>query len=188
MRRAAEDGDVSPSAGTGAGARTLVLMRHAAAGSAVRDHDRPLTADGVRAATEAGRWLRANLPAVDFAICSTAARARQTLSATGVGGQVRYSDELYGGGVDEILQQVATTPANAATLLVVGHAPTIPSTARELVGQARPTGDPDASSSKDSTDNQKLRAGTFAVLTTAADWADLAEAGADLQAVRHPVH
>lgn len=179
------------SAGTGAGARTLVLMRHAAAGSAVRDHDRPLTADGVRAATEAGRWLRANLPAVDFAICSTAARARQTLSATGVGGQVRYSDELYGGGVDEILQQVATTPANAATLLVVGHAPTIPSTAWELVGQARPTGDPDASSSTDSTDDQELRrfaAGTFAVLTTAADWADLAEAGADLQAVRHPVH
>ncbi|HEY7811956.1 MAG TPA: histidine phosphatase family protein [Nakamurella sp.] len=175
-------------ASAGVGARTLVLMRHAAAGSAVRDHDRPLTPDGVRAATEAGRWLRANLPAVNLAICSTAARARQTLAAAGVSGQVRYADELYGGGVDEILQQVATAPANAATLLVVGHAPTIPSTAWELVSQARLTGGPDASSSTDEKELRRFAAGTFAVLTTAAEWADLAEAGADLQAVRHPVH
>jgi len=173
------------------GSRTLILMRHAAAGSAVRDHDRPLTPDGVRAATDAGRWLRGNLPSVDYVVCSTATRTRQTLSATGVAGEVRYSDELYGGGVDEILAEVASAPAAAATVLVVGHAPTIPSTARELVTQARLNRGSDTRSAAMSAPEDDLRhfaAGTFAVLTSAAEWAGLAEAGADLQTVRHPVH
>ncbi|HEY5879918.1 MAG TPA: histidine phosphatase family protein [Nakamurella sp.] len=176
---------------TGIAGRTLILMRHAAAGSAVRDHDRPLTPDGVRTATEAGRWLRGNLPAVDFVVCSTATRTRQTLSATGVAGEVRYSDELYGGGVDEILTEVASAPASATTVLVVGHAPTIPSTAWELVTQARLNRGSDAGSDAQSSPEDELRhfaAGTFAVLTPAADWAGLADAGADLQTVRHPVH
>ena len=177
----------STQASTEVGTRTLILMRHAAAAGAVRDHDRPLTPDGVRAAAEAGRWLRANLPAVDFAICSTAARTRQTLSATGVTGQIRYSDQLYGGGVDEILEEVATSPAGASTLLVVGHAPTIPATAWELVTQARLNRESASGSSADD-ELRHFAAGTFAVLTTAVDWAELARSGADLQTVRHPVH
>jgi phosphohistidine phosphatase len=171
-------------------------MRHAAAGSAVRDHDRPLTQDGLRAATEAGRWIRANLPPVDHVICSTATRARQTLSAARVGGEIRYPDELYGGGVDEILEQIASAPAATRTLLVVGHAPTIPSTAWELITQARLNREsdrpgPGTFSTEPAPDDNAVRhfaAGTFAVLTTAAEWAALAGTGADLQAVRHPVH
>lgn len=169
--------------------RTLILMRHAAAAGAVRDHDRPLTPDGVRAATEAGRWIRANLPAVDAAICSTATRTRQTLAATGVAGELRYSDELYGGGVDDVLEQVATAPPAASTLLVVGHAPTIPSTAWELVGQARLGRGDDAAGANPAEDElRRFTAGTFAVLTTTGDWSGLAEAGADLVTVHHPVH
>ena len=170
-------------------ARTLILMRHAAAASAIRDHDRPLTPDGVRAATEAGRWIRANLPAVDAAICSTATRTRQTLAATGVTGDLRYADELYGGGVDEILEQVAAAPPAAATLLVVGHAPTIPSTAWELLTQARlGRGDDEAGTNPAEDELRRFAAGTFAVLTTSSDWSGLAEAGADLVTVQHPVH
>lgn len=166
-------------------ARTLVLMRHAAAGGAARDHDRPLTPDGVRAATEAGRWMRTNLPAVDLALCSSATRTRQTLSAVGVAGQVRYSDDLYGGGVDDILAEVSSVPDAVSTLLVVGHAPTIPSTARELVSQARLN--QDAESSSDEEELRRFAAGTLAVLTTTAGWAGIAVAGAHLQTVRHPV-
>lgn len=170
----------------GGSARTIVLMRHAAAGGAARDHDRPLTPDGVRAATEAGRWLRANLPPVDLTICSTATRTRQTRSAADVAGEVRYSDELYGGGVDDILAEVAEIPESVTTLLVVGHAPTIPSTAFELVTQARlSTG---VGSEADGDDLRHFAAGTFAVLTGEAPWADLAEAGASLRTVRHPSH
>ena len=166
-------------------ARTLVLMRHAPAGGAARDHDRPLTPDGVRTATEAGRWMRANLPAVDLALCSSATRTRQTLSAAGVAGQVRYSDELYGGGVDDVLAEVSSVPDAVSTLLVVGHAPTIPSTAWELVTQARLNREAESSSADE--ELRRFAAGTFAVLTTTAGWAALAEAGAQLQTVRHPV-
>lgn len=165
-------------------ARTLVLMRHAAAGGAARDHDRPLTADGVRAAAEAGRWMRDNLPPVDLTICSTAARTRQTRDAVDVGGDVRYSDALYGGGVDEIIDEVAAAPDAVRTLLVVGHAPTIPSTAWELVTQAAPEG---MSESGAGDDLRRFAPGTFAVLTSTADWARLPECGAALRAVRHPV-
>ncbi|MFN8197704.1 MAG: histidine phosphatase family protein [Nakamurella multipartita] len=169
-----------------AGARTLVLMRHAAAGSAVRDHDRPLTPDGVRAATAAGQWLRGHLPAVDVVVCSTAARTRQTLAATGISSPVRYRDELYGGGVDEILAEVAAVPADASTVLVVGHAPTIPATGWELVRQSLLNRDADPSSGAGD-ELRHFAAGTFAVLSTTGAWADLAQAGAELQLVQHPV-
>jgi len=66
----------------GVPSRTLVLMRHAAAGGAARDHDRPLTPDGVRAATEAGRWLRTNLPPVELTICSTATHSAPRVTTT----------------------------------------------------------------------------------------------------------
>jgi len=106
-----------------------------------------------------------------------------------------FSDELYGGGVDEILEQVAAAPAAARMLLVIGHAPTIPSTAWELVTQARSaacaSGGTDAGGTGPDPGADELRhfsAGSFAVLTTDADWAGLAEVGAELQTVRHPVH
>lgn len=163
--------------------RTLVLMRHAAAGGAARDHDRPLTPDGVRAATDAGRWLRANLPPVDLTICSTAARTRQTRSAADLAGAIEYSDDLYGGGIDDILDRVAAVPPAVGTLLVVGHAPTIPSLAWELLTQAR-LDSGEGTGSDD--DVRHFAAGTFAVLTTAAQWADLGRTGAVLSTVRHP--
>lgn len=164
-------------------ARTLVLMRHAEAGGAARDHDRPLTAAGVRAATEAGRWMRDTLSPVDLTICSTATRTRQTRDAADVGGDVHYSDELYGGGVDDILDEIATAPDAVRTLLIVGHAPTVPSTAWELVTQAAP----DAARASGAGDGlRRFAPGTLAVLTTTAPWARLAEIGADLRTVRHP--
>src|SRR6185437_11768101 len=78
--------------------RNLVLMRHAKSAypDAVADHGRPLSSRGVRESGLAGDWLRANLPAVDAVLCSTATRARETLAGTGVDAPVRYAERLYG--------------------------------------------------------------------------------------------
>ena len=65
-----------------ANTRTLILLRHAAAGNAPRDHDRPLTDAGNRDAAAAGDWIRDNVGSVDAVLCSTAVRTRQTLAAT----------------------------------------------------------------------------------------------------------
>ena len=179
----------------------LILMRHAAAanGGGYRDHDRPLTNQGTRDATAAGGWIRRTLPAVDAVLCSTAARTRETLLATGVQAPVEFLDELYGGDIEAIVDAIADAPAAARTLLVIGHAPGIPAAAYDLATTARlaradadsyPT-DPD----RDPDDEppspvlQRLRhfsACALAVLTPDAPWTQIGERGAELTDVRHP--
>jgi len=180
------------------GSHTLILMRHATAGQGGgTDHGRPLTPEGSREATEAGDWLRDNLPSVDAVLCSTAVRTRQTLTATRVGAPATFADELYGGDVDDILGQIAAIPDSAGTVLVVGHAPGIPATAAELVtvaalaradSEANEAGDPAAGADPEPEPDELRRfsAGALAVLTTDGSWAELADRGADLTAVRHP--
>src|SRR6478736_2597720 len=165
------------------GSRTLILMRHATAGhqGASTDHDRPLTSDGVREAADAGDWIRHNLPPVDAVLCSTAVRARQTVTAARVAAPVTFADELYGGGIDDILEQIAALPDAAATVLVVGHAPGIPATAAELLtisalaragNPATEADDPAAATDADPQLDglRHFSAGALAVLTTTASW------------------
>ena len=162
--------------------RTLILMRHASAGhpGAHSDHERPLTPAGRGDAAAAGAWLRSTMPPVDAVLCSTAVRTRQTLAAAGIDAPATFADELYGGGNGDILDQLAALPDAARTVLVIGHAPAIPSTAFELAALA--AGGPDGL-------HEQLRhfsAGAAAVLNTEGSWAALAQDGARLTMVRHP--
>jgi phosphohistidine phosphatase len=107
--------------------RTLILMRHAKSDypDGVPDHDRPLAPRGVRQAGLAGDWLRANAPAIDGVLCSTATRARQTLANTGVDARVRYSGRLYGATPGTMIDEINETAETVNTLLVIGHEPTM---------------------------------------------------------------
>jgi phosphohistidine phosphatase len=107
--------------------RTLLLMRHAKSDypDGVPDHDRPLAPRGIREAGLAGDWLRANVPAIDAVLCSTAARARQTLANTGIDAPVRYSERLYGATPGTMIEEMSETADTVATLLVIGHEPTM---------------------------------------------------------------
>jgi phosphohistidine phosphatase len=102
-------------------------MRHAKSDypEGVADHDRPLAPRGVRQAGLAGDWLRANMPAIDAVLCSTATRARQTLENTRVEAPVRYSERLYGATPGTIIDEISQTADDVGTLLVIGHEPTI---------------------------------------------------------------
>ena len=180
------------------GSHTLILMRHATAGQGPGiDYDRPLTAQGQQEAAEAGAWISGNLPPVDAVLCSTAVRTRQTLTGTGVQAPATFADELYGGGIDDILEQIAAIPDAAAVVLVIGHAPGIPATAAELVtiaalARADPASseadDPAAAADPEPAPDglRHFSAGALAVLTTGGSWAELSDHGADLTAVRHP--
>ena len=77
--------------------RTLLLLRHAKSDypTGVPDHERPLAPRGIREAALAGDWIRANAPAVDAVLCSTATRTRQTLAHTGIDAPVEFVDRLY---------------------------------------------------------------------------------------------
>jgi phosphohistidine phosphatase len=116
--------------------RNLVLMRHAKSAypDDVADHDRPLASRGVRESGLAGNWLRANLPAVDGVLCSTATRARETLAGTGIDAPVRYVDRLYGASPGMVIEEINRISGDVNTLLVVGHEPTTSAVAIILAG------------------------------------------------------
>jgi len=155
--------------------RTLVLLRHAKSAypDGVADHDRPLAPRGMSEAGLAGDWLRANLPAVDGVLCSTATRARETLARTGIDAPVQYAQRLYGATPGTMIQEINHVSDDVTTLIVVGHEPTVSETAIILAG--------------DGTDDDALQrisikypTSGIAVLQIAGRWEQLEPGGAAL--------
>ena len=131
--------DDSSVAGSAA-SRLVALVRHAKAesGEGRDDHARELTGRGRRAAAEAGRWLAAHLPEPDLVWCSSAVRARQTWDAVSTSvsaGVVATERELYLASATEVVDRVRR--ADAATMVVVGHNPTIEEALTALTGERR---------------------------------------------------
>ncbi|MDF9715274.1 histidine phosphatase family protein [Nocardioides sp. ChNu-153] len=118
--------------------RRLVILRHAeAAPAAASDHDRDLTPDGRAAAAAAGRWLLAEQHAPSAALVSDALRTRRTWEelATAAGWldvPVEHAAPLYSAGPETALDLVRGTDGDVATLVLVGHNPTVASLAHLL--------------------------------------------------------
>jgi phosphohistidine phosphatase len=117
----------------------LILMRHASAGPAADDRERPLSPAGRGDALRMGRALEARGFRPEWALVSPARRARETLA--GVQGGLRSlagaeTDEaLYLAGADRLLARLRRVPEETAQLLLVGHNPGLSELARALVGQ-----------------------------------------------------
>jgi phosphohistidine phosphatase len=145
--------------------RKLILLRHgkSAYPEGVPDHDRPLADRGRRQAGLAGAWIAEHQPTVDRILCSTAERARQTLSATGLDIPVSYLEAIYGADPDELIDVLRQVDSDEVTVLVIGHAPGLPDLAEELAG-----------SGSDLAALDRLRAGfptsAMAVLAITGDW------------------
>ena len=160
--------------------RTLLLLRHAKSDypPGVADHDRPLAPRGVREAALAGDWLRAHAPAVDAVLCSTATRTRETLERTRIDAPVEFVDRLYeatpGAMIDEINRVPSRFDGDVATLLVIGHEPTMSALA---LGLATDQGSNDAAAERILT---KYPTSAIAVLRTADGWDQLTLNGAAL--------
>ena len=125
--------------------RRLLLLRHAEAESMrlEDDHARRLTNRGVHAAMAIGRWLGEHDMVCDVVLCSTAERTRATWLAVHRGGAIAVSvshhPELYSAGTRGVLRLLAELPdrhSDAATILIVGHAPTMPALAEALADGA----------------------------------------------------
>ena len=159
--------------------RTLLLLRHAKSDypdgwGPGADHDRPLAPRGIREAALAGDWIRANAPAVDLVLCSTATRTRQTLARTGIDADVRYEDALYDSSPGTVIRLVNGVLEDVATLLVVGHEPTMSMTAVGLADLDR--------SDAEALERISLKYPTssIAVLRTPHPWRELELRTADL--------
>jgi phosphohistidine phosphatase len=160
--------------------RTLLLLRHAKSDYPpdVADHDRPLAPRGIREAELAGDWLRAQAPAVDAVLCSTAARARETLERTRIDAPTEFVDGLYDATpaavIDEINRVSSRFDFDVATLLVIGHEPTMSGVA---LGLATADGSNNAAAARI---YAKFPTSGIAVLRTGEDWSRLAVNGATL--------
>jgi phosphohistidine phosphatase len=118
----------------------LIVMRHAKAGELPGgpDAERALRPRGRRDATAAGRWLRDRGLCPDLVLCSPARRARQTWAQVAAelpaGPRMREDPLLYLAGAGQLLDIIRDAPAQAATLMYVGHNPAAGQLAAALTG------------------------------------------------------
>jgi phosphohistidine phosphatase len=156
--------------------RTLMLLRHAKSDypAGVADHERPLAPRGVREAGLAGDWLRANAPAIDAVLCSTATRTRETLAQTRIDAPVNYVDRLYDATPGAVIEEINGVGADVETLLVIGHEPAMSAVA---LGLAAPDGSNTTAAESIST---KFPTSAIAVLRTSEPWDQLTLSSAAL--------
>jgi phosphohistidine phosphatase len=110
--------------------RRLVLMRHAKAEQvAASDHERALTPRGVQDALDAGRWAAGAHLLPEHVVVSSAARTRATwdafAEASGATAEPVVDRSLYAAGTDGALELLRCVPADARTVMLVGHNPTV---------------------------------------------------------------
>jgi phosphohistidine phosphatase len=163
--------------------RRLVLVRHAQAGNAPVDADRPLTPQGERRAAEIGAWLARTDVVPDLVLVSSARRAVQTWELAGaLLTPVPHSvvdERIYENTVDDLLAAIGEAPEEVRTVAVVGHNPSVGVLAAELDGGE---GDPDARSGL----QDGFPAGGVAVFDLAVPFAGLSSGAATLRAFDVP--
>jgi phosphohistidine phosphatase len=112
---------------------TLVLIRHAKAEKGDGDdHARRLNERGRAQSVDLGDWLREQGIAPDRALVSTAARAEQTWTGTGLEGETVLAPELYLASALDLRELVEQTGDDVGTLVLVGHNPAMEQLAWQL--------------------------------------------------------
>jgi phosphohistidine phosphatase len=155
--------------------RTLLVLRHAKTEDSrpgSKDSERRLTPDGEQHALEVGDYLRAQGIRVDTVLCSSAARARQTLELLQLDDQldperVEIADRFYNAGTDTLVNAVRDLPDDCHVALLVGHAPGAPGVVYELTDATTST--PEAVSAIEG----RFPAAGLARLEFECDWSQL---------------
>jgi phosphohistidine phosphatase len=158
--------------------RALYLLRHAKSSWAdptLSDDERPLAPRGRRDAKRIAEHLRRRGLEPELVLCSSAARARETLEllrpALG-SSTVEVEVELYAASSDELLARIRLVPDAVASVMLIGHNPGVQQIALVLAS----TGD----------ELERLEAkfptAALATLTLAKAWSRLEPADATLAA------
>jgi phosphohistidine phosphatase len=131
---------------------TLLLLRHAEAEEArpgVADIDRPLSELGRTEALDAADCMAAQALRVDALLVSPALRTRETAiivaAELDIADDLQLEPALYLGELAALLPPLQRCPADAQTVLMVGHNPGLSALAQQFMGgaqriQMRPAG------------------------------------------------
>ena len=160
--------------------RTLLLLRHAQAvdfSPGRGDIDRPLTDAGRSQADHLAEILAEQGMRVDRVLCSAALRTRETAERLNPGVDLELLEDLYNAGSETIERHVAESDPGQRVVLVVGHAPGVPTLAHALADEQ--TSEPTALESI----ARGYPPATLAVLEVTGDWAE--PAGVRLVEVWH---
>jgi phosphohistidine phosphatase len=126
--------------------RRLLLVRHAQAGNAPLDTDRPLTERGTAQAAAIGGWLADRALVPDRVLVSPARRAVQTWAAAAgrltAAAQPSVDPRIYDNTVDAVLAAIRETPDAVRCLAVVGHNPSLGALTDELAPDSLESGFP----------------------------------------------
>lgn len=109
----------------------LILWRHAEAVDGAPDMARKLTAKGIKQAKETAAWLQARLPKDARILVSPAKRALETAQA--LTDEFEVVKEIAPGASAAAVLAAAGWPDSKATVLVVGHQPTLGMVAATLI-------------------------------------------------------
>jgi phosphohistidine phosphatase len=117
----------------------LLLMRHAEAvefAPGTGDVDRPLSENGRGQASRAAAYLEEKGFEPDKVLCSSARRTTETAELLELGGSIECIEQMYNAGSDTIREEIEALSENVRTVLVVAHAPGIPTLAHHLTDLA----------------------------------------------------
>src|SRR5262245_47919457 len=101
----------------------LILWRHADAEEGVPDTARALTTKGEKQAKRVAAWLRKRLPEEVRVLVSPAKRAQQTARA--LAAKFETDSSVGTGAGPQAVLEAAGWPDGEATVVVVGHQPTL---------------------------------------------------------------
>jgi len=113
--------------------KRLILMRHAEAGWHINmdDHERTLSASGIRDAKKIGSWLKEKEYIPDEVISSTSARTRETLSCLFLECPQIFEKSLYLADADQMKSTLQTLLSE--TVILLAHNPGITELAHDLM-------------------------------------------------------
>ena len=113
--------------------KRLILMRHAEAGWHINmdDHERPLSASGIRDAKKIGLWLKEKEYIPDEVISSTSTRTRETLSYLFLECPQIFEKSLYLADAEQMKSTLQTLLSE--TVILLAHNPGITELAHDLM-------------------------------------------------------
>ncbi|MGX2998000.1 SixA phosphatase family protein [Streptomyces sp. JNUCC 64] len=158
--------------------RRIIVFRHAKADwPDVADHERPLAERGRKDAPVAGRRLADSGVTLDLALCSTAARTRETwkLAVQELPHRPRtvYEERIYEASPGELIAVLNELPEDVHDVILIGHNPGAQGLTETLAGAAE--GDAAARLAR-----RGFPTAAFAVLTFSGPWKALERGTATL--------